>query len=1117
MRPAVVIAATLARAGRAASAPVSPLSNVFYPGLNATAAAENLEGCYAIPSLLFVPLPEPTLLAVVEAKRGNLCGDAVNSTLVMRRSSDYGATWGAPFFPYRPWADNRKWGQPQMVYDNHTRSALLLFSNETLNASPGTTQTLHSVLQITSTDAGLTWSEPTTVDTPDPSSPFGWAPTSGNGIQLVGGQGTAGPGSKYAGRLVFSMDTLKYGYDQVLYSDDHGKSYSRSGSLNSYPSSEENEFQLAELHNGSIIAVIRNVLGTHRQEVSISNDGGATFSPPRPHPDLWTPVCQSSVLSLPLTSDSPPNGVLLFAGPRSTTSRVNMTVLASLDGGNAFNLSLPIWPGKTGGYSAMQWLGRIRAPKSDTAPSSRSLHQQRKATVQGLVGTVALLFMRDGGNVSVALFDASAVNQPVPPPPPPPTPPVINSTCAAKLDAYCTALVESGGCIPHANTSCPSWAPIFGVWAPECGVIVRGPPCRDSCQPGVPPKPATWRCFSHLALNANRTWSQNTSDPVLGCTAPGLLQVYNDCMGTHPPPPPPSPPPTAPTGLRLSNVLGSGMVLQRSPASSRIWGVAQPGDRITVAVELQSPQGGVEADRAAIVVNTTANTTTGDWSVRLPPLSAGGPYLIKVTSTHSPATLILTDVLVGEVHVCSGQSNMDFSVAGVFNASNECAAVSNPMIRLFKTQRRTSEDPLHELDWIAVLNWTSATPETACGPEWRTALDRSVGFSAACYYYASELQQTLGVPIGVIHTAWGGTPIEAWMSAEAMAACPNHTAPNPTTAIHPDDAKNSPDGTPPIPTKRPQGFPSESSVLYNAMISPLTPMVTAGFLWWQGESNAYTVENAFEYGCNQKAMINDLRRKFDATPLLPFVFVQSFPLYGNLSQFQPYPGAGTVALEGLSQLRLSQATSLTLPNVGMACTIDLGDVGSPFTWQHNRAKKACAHRATLAARAIIYNETTLVHRSPEPESVTVSATTHVTNGVYFEVTIQFNMHGSAGLHQPPVPISVLSFEVLLSTPTEGRESATQPRTHSSFHEALEVKRIPVADPATPSYWVPATVLPAQECPDGGQATVKLGVSAFFSADAKPVALRYAHGDFPTGIVHTVEGLPVGPFLAAIES
>ena len=193
-------------------------------------------------------------------------------------------------------------------------------------------------------------------------------------------------------------------------------------------------------------------------------------------------------------------------------------------------------------------------------------------------------------------------------------------------------------------------------------------------------------------------------------------------------------------------------------------------------------------------------------------------------------------------------------------------------------------------------------------------------------------------------------------------------------------------------------------------------------MWWQGESNALTVANAHEYSCNQKALIQDLRRKFSATPRLPFIFVQSFPLFGDLSRFQPYPGLPSTpanTMQGLSELRLSQAESLSLPGVAMVCTIDLGDVGCPFTWQHNRAKKPCAHRAALAARALIYREKDLVYRGPEPRSVRVLGTRCGHGGCgpnqgerYRELEIAFEMFGSSSFQRAAVPISVLSFEIL---------------------------------------------------------------------------------------------------------
>ena len=114
-----------------------------------------MESCYRIPSLLFIPATgaqqkggDGRLVAVMESKHGRVCGDGVNSTLVMRTSTDLGKSWGLPSFPFKKYASNRKWGQPQMTYERVTHTALLMFSNETLSKSPGGVQSLKSVLQV---------------------------------------------------------------------------------------------------------------------------------------------------------------------------------------------------------------------------------------------------------------------------------------------------------------------------------------------------------------------------------------------------------------------------------------------------------------------------------------------------------------------------------------------------------------------------------------------------------------------------------------------------------------------------------------------------------------------------------------------------------------------------------------------------------------------------------------------------------------------------------------------------------------------------------------------------------------------------------------------------------
>ena len=199
-----------------------------------------------------------------------------------------------------------------MIYDSATRTALLLFANVSLSSSPNGVQSLDSVLQIRSTDAGLSFTDAQRVDSRNPAYPNGPAPTSGNGIQLRDGQA-------HAGRLIAAMDTAAFTGDQLLLSDDDGTSYTKSYALHR---SGLNELQLAQLGNGSVLAVIRNSHNTGRQAVALSTDGGVTFGAVRDHSDLLTPNCQGSVLFAG-------GSKVLYAGPRSTSERVRMTVLAS--------------------------------------------------------------------------------------------------------------------------------------------------------------------------------------------------------------------------------------------------------------------------------------------------------------------------------------------------------------------------------------------------------------------------------------------------------------------------------------------------------------------------------------------------------------------------------------------------------------------------------------------------------------------------------------------------------------------------------------------------------------------------------------------------------------------
>ena len=173
------------------------------------------------------------------------------------------------------------------------------------------------------------------------------------------------------------------------------------------------------------------------------------------------------------------------------------------------------------------------------------------------------------------------------------------------------------------------------------------------------------------------------------------------------------------------------------------------------------------------------------------------------------------------------------------------------------------------------------------------------------------------------------------------------------------------------------------------------------------------------------------------------------------------------------------------------------------TRSHFLFAQECARRASLAARAIVYGESSLVYKGPEPHHVNVTAVPYDALGKYYVLEVVFDMQGSAGLQHPTVPLSLLSFEVLLIVPNA---------TTSTQLARVQLRR----GSDLGGFWVPATMHPSAECIDGGKASVRIGVTAFFDQSAEPAALRYAHGDFPTGILHNVEGLPVAPFLIALN-
>ena len=376
--------------------------------------------------------------------------------------------------------------------------------------------------------------------------------------------------------------------------------------------------------------------------------------------------------------------------------------------------------------------------------------------------------------------------------------------------------------------------------------------------------------------------------------------------------------------VRLPALIGDHMVIQRG-MPVHVWGKAEEEEAVTVEFRGNS--------------RTVAADGVGEWSAYLPPGDAGGPFELTVKGTN---TVQVRDVLVGDVWVASGQSNMEFPTKNANNAAAEMAGANRPRIRLFHVKNNVGLYPFED---VAAAPWTECTPESVRE------------FSAVAYFFGRHLEEKLSVPIGLIETSWGGTPAEAWTSQRALSADASlmpvyaeWARMNDRAARHQLERAKELDrwrgavARAKSEGKEPPGFPWEPNIdnswmpsgLYNAMIAPLTRLPIRGAIWYQGESNA-THERAPLYAHLFEAMIQDWRHDWEQGDF-PFLFVQ-------LANFDtgdaPWP-----------ELREAQRETLELANTGMAVTID---IGTPKDI-HPKDKQDVGLRLALAARAIAYGE-----------------------------------------------------------------------------------------------------------------------------------------------------------------
>ncbi len=414
-------------------------------------------------------------------------------------------------------------------------------------------------------------------------------------------------------------------------------------------------------------------------------------------------------------------------------------------------------------------------------------------------------------------------------------------------------------------------------------------------------------------------------------------------------------PATALAEVRLPHVFGNHMVLQREKPLI-VWGWATPGETVTVQLGAAS--------------QTSQANERGEWKVVLPAMPAGGPYTLTVSGS---SVVKYDDVMIGEVWLCSGQSNMEMGIGMVEHAKEEIAAADHPGIRLLMVENRWT--PLPQSDMAGT--WKVCTPETLAEGGWQ-------GFSAAGYFFGRELNAKLGVTIGLIEADWGGTRIESWTPPEGFAAVPalkqeyeRVQMGDPATQLHQQrlqetlsqyeqwvqvarQAMVAKDVVPAAPT-----YPAEllaphdlqqATALYNGMIHPLEPFALRGAIWYQGESN---MGEGMRYAERMKALVTGWRTLWSEGDF-PFYFVQ----------IAPYNYGGNPETE--AELWEAQAfAASTIPNAGMAVVNDIGNLKDI----HPTNKQDVGHRLALLALANTYGQKDLVCSGPTFKSMAIEGDT----------------------------------------------------------------------------------------------------------------------------------------------
>ena len=372
--------------------------------------------------------------------------------------------------------------------------------------------------------------------------------------------------------------------------------------------------------------------------------------------------------------------------------------------------------------------------------------------------------------------------------------------------------------------------------------------------------------------------------------------------------------------VSLPAIFSDHMVLQRDQ-KDRVWGWAEPGEEVTVGMCGQTKTAKAGAD--------------GAWKVELDPMPAGGPFELTVKGKNA---ITFKDVLVGEVWICSGQSNMQWPVNLTDDADLERASATDPMIRL-----------------ITVPNVGTQEPQKTFNGSWQVCTPQTVGnFSGVGYLFGRQLRQTLGVPVGLINDAWGGSAAEAWVRRELLEKDPKYKDLM-ASWVEREKQYESADAN---AKKNMEGLMrgnARPGNIYNGALKPTIGYGIRGAIWYQGESNA---GRAYQYRDLFPLMIQSWRDEWGQGDF-PFYWVQ----LADFMAEKPEPSDS-----GWAELREAQTMTLSrLPKTGQAVIIDIGE-GKDI---HPRNKQGVAKRLARLALAQDYGRSDIAHKSPTYKAMKV--------------------------------------------------------------------------------------------------------------------------------------------------